>query len=373
MTRVRVLIAPDKFKGCLDAAQVADAVASGFPPERFDVRRMPLADGGDGSVAAAAFRGARTLALVVTGPTGEPVRTAVAIDGDTAIIEVASICGLAMLGGELAPLASSSFGVGEAIRHVIEQVRPRKIVLALGGSATTDGGAGMLAALGARFTMRGPCSRPTGGTLREIEGIDLSRIVSLGDIELVAACDVRNPLLGPSGAAATFGPQKGASPLEVAALERGLQALVRALPETCRAASRAEGSGSAGGLGFACLVLGGRIVSGADLFLDLLGFDAEAAHAAVVITGEGAFDAQTAKGKLVSAVARRSSPPVVVVAGRSLVSDAHARRMGVHSVYALSEMTHRTTADDPELSAALLSCVGESIARSIQQPRPQCL
>lgn len=363
MTRTRVLIAPDKFKGCLTAAEVASAIGSGFPAERFEIIRMPLADGGDGSVAAALSAGAEPLALTVTGPTGLPVQTTVALSGPTAIIEIASICGLALLRGVLEPLRASSYGVGEAIRQVVERTQSKRVVLALGGSATTDGGAGMLAALGMRFIAAdGTILTPCGGTLVSIDRIEAAELDILGDIELIAASDVRNPLLGPSGAAAVFGPQKGASPNDVDALERGLRRLVSALPERQRASAVAPGAGSAGGIGYACLVAGGRIVSGADFFLDLLGYDAQAARADLIITGEGSFDAQTEHGKLISAVTRRAGRSVIVVAGRASVSGGGMARLGVSAVHTLENLTHLPTANDPALSSELLGVIGRTIA-----------
>ncbi|EMY32950.1 glycerate kinase, partial [Arthrobacter crystallopoietes BAB-32] len=236
MSSFEVLLAPDKFKGSLSASEVAHWLANGLTsqsgPERISCKALPVADGGDGSVQAALDAGFQPIPVQVTGPAGTPATTRVAFDGSAAVVEVATTSGLQMLPPEkLAPLTSSSAGFGQAIRAALGQ-RPRQVVLALGGSATTDGGAGMLSALGAQFLdAHGEAFVPCGGTLADIARIDLSGLIPMKDVDLVAANDVRNPLLGPTGAAAVYGPQKGASTAEVHLLEAGLANLVRRLDE----------------------------------------------------------------------------------------------------------------------------------------------
>jgi glycerate kinase len=371
MSATRVLVAPDKFKGSLTAAQVAGSLAAGLRQEDpgIEVRTLPLADGGDGSVDAALAAGFRALTVPVTGPTGGCATTTVALDGGTAVVEVATTSGLQMLPpGQPAPLTSSSAGVGQALRAVLDR-RPRLIVLALGGSATTDGGAGMLSALGVVFhDALGHPFVPTGGTLWEIADVDLTGLVALEGVELVAATDVQNPLLGPRGAAAVYGPQKGAGPEDVQLLEAGLGCLLRRLEEAGRPAEECAGvpgAGAAGGLGWAAMLLGARTVSGADFFLDLLGFDQQVAGCDLVITGEGKLDAQTLSGKLPLAVARRAAPlPVVAVVGHNALPADRLPEHGIDRVCALSAMTEADSAADPELSAALLREIGRRIARS---------
>src|SRR6478752_673147 len=206
---MRVLIAPDKFKGSLTAAQVADHLANGLTAAGAHCRTLPLADGGDGSVAAALPSGFHPRTVSVHGATGQDHDGVVAFNGDTAIVEVANTCGLAILpGAVLAPMTASSYGVGEAIRAALTLARTR-LVLALGGSASTDGGIGMLAALGYRFLDRaGQRLAPAAENLSLIHTVDSSGAVDVGGIDLIVAGDVTSPLLGLTGAAAVFGPQK---------------------------------------------------------------------------------------------------------------------------------------------------------------------
>jgi glycerate kinase len=340
---VRILIAPDKFKGSLTAAQVAAALATGVG-DRADVTVLPLADGGDGSVEAAASAG-----FVLHGK--------IAFDGHTALVEVANTCGIALL-RELDPLGTSTFALGEAIHEALA-LAPRRIVIALGGSASTDGGAGMLAALGVRFLdATGDAFVPTGGTLSAIHSIDSSGLVTLP--EIVCATDVDNPLTGPRGAAAVFGPQKGAIPAHIALLDAGLTHLATIM--RADAAASRPGAGAAGGTGFAALTLGATIVSGADFFLDLLGFDRHLEDCDLVVTGEGQLDEQTAAGKLVAVVAPRAAPvPVVAVVGRSLLTAGQSEALGLSRVFALSDRAD--TSRDPVLTEQLLEQVGRELAR----------
>ncbi|MFW6186452.1 MAG: glycerate kinase [Actinomycetota bacterium] len=367
-----VLVAPDKFKGSLTAGQVAQHLTEGLheaDPES-EVRVLPLADGGDGSVAAALAAGYRPVTVPVTGPTGEPATTTIAFDGTTAVVEVATTCGLQMLqAGSLAPLTSSSVGFGQAIRAALEQ-GPARIVLALGGSATTDGGAGMLSALGVVFTDRsGRPFTPSGATLDWIADVDLTGLVDLEGVELIAANDVDNPLLGPAGAAAVYAPQKGAGPDDVEVLEAGLGALILRLREAGWPADEAAGvpgAGAAGGLGYAAMLLGARMVSGAGFFLDLLDFDHHAAGCDLVITGEGKLDTQTLAGKLPLVVAHRAAPvPVIAVVGHNALDTDHLPTHGIEQVYALSAMTDQESATDPELSATLLRETGRRISHAL--------
>lgn len=369
----RVLIAPDKFKGSLSATQVADALATGLQrgSSRLDVRTLPLADGGDGSVEAALDAGFEPLTAAISGPLGTPATTIVAINDTTAVVEVATTSGLQMLPPEQrSPLSSSSVGVGQAVRAALDY-HPRRLVLALGGSATTDGGAGMLSGLGAVFrNASGESFVPTGGTLGDITEIDFTDLVDLSDVELVAANDVWNPLLGHTGTAAVYGPQKGASNDDIAQLEAGLQCLVRRVRESGRHTDDdAPGAGAAGGLGYAAMLLGAEMVSGADYFLDLLGFDEQVADCDLVITGEGKLDEQTLSGKLPLAVAKRAAPvPVLAVVGHSSLGASHLPEHGIRQVHALSSMTDRDSAADPTLSTALLSEVGRHLGRTMVTP-----
>jgi glycerate kinase len=376
---VRTLIAPDKFKGSLTAAEVADALAAGLRSAAnvsgtagaVKCELLPLADGGDGSVDAAVAAGFTRHSYTVAGPTGQPVQAAIAFDGNTAVVEVANTCGLGLLPeGKLKPLNASSRGFGEAVLLALS-LKPARIVLALGGSASTDGGMGMLTALGYRFLdANGRQLEGNGRTLGQIHSIQRTDFPELAVTKLIVASDVHNPLLGPQGAPAVFGPQKGAGSAEIAALDDGLAHLVRKLSEAgipqAAALAEHEGAGSAGGLGYACLLLGAKQVSGADYFLDLLDFNTRKDSCDVVITGEGSIDEQTLAGKLPAAVARRSGGrPIIAVAGRSLLPQERWSEMPLNRVYTLAEYTDQDSSKDPELSAALLRRIGKDIGTSL--------
>ncbi|WP_255769197.1 glycerate kinase [Pseudarthrobacter sulfonivorans] len=372
---VRTLIAPDKFKGSLTAGEVADALAAGLRSATgagtVDCQVLPLADGGDGSVDAAVAAGFTRQGYTVTGPTGQPVQASIAFDGGTAVVEVANTCGLGLLpDGRLEAMAASSRGFGEAVMLALS-LNPARIVLALGGSASTDGGMGMLTALG--FTFRDADGRQltgNGSALGRIHTVERTALPELAGTELVIASDVRNPLLGSHGAPAVFGPQKGAGPADVPALEAGLAHLAARLAESgfadAAALAEREGAGSAGGIGFACLLLGARQVSGADFFLDLLDFDSRQDNCDVVITGEGSIDEQTLAGKLPAAVARRAGGrTLIAVAGRSLLPPERWPDLAVTKVYTLAEYTDLDSSKDPRLSAALLRQIGKDIGAGL--------
>lgn len=376
---VRTLIAPDKFKGSLTAAEVAGALAAGLRSADLPggagmvhCELFPLADGGDGSVDAAVASGFTRRSVTVSGPTGRPVQADIAFDGVTAVVEVANTCGLAQLpDGRLEPLHASSRGFGEAVVFALS-LKPATVVLALGGSSSTDGGMGMLAALGCSFLdAAGGKLSGSGRDLAKISTVRWTPLPELAGVELVVASDVHNPLTGPHGAPAVFGPQKGAGPREIADLDNGLENLIARMEKAGVADARTlaghEGAGSAGGLGYACLLLGATQVSGADFFLDLLDFDTRKDGCDVVITGEGSIDEQTLAGKLPAAVARRSgSRPVIAVAGRSLLPPERWSEMALTRVYALADCTDQDSSQDAALSAALLRGIGRDIAAGLR-------
>ncbi|MFQ6171374.1 glycerate kinase [Oryzobacter sp. R7] len=362
MARTRVLLAPDSFKRSLTSAEVAAALAEGLrshpaPPE---VRSRPLADGGEGSVDAAVAAGFSPEEVEVPGPTGAPVRAAVAWRGDTVVVEVANTCGPTLLpGGRPDPLGASSQGVGLALRQVLTR-RPRRVVLALGGSASTDGGLGMLEALGAV---------DDGGRL------DVGpAVASLGGVDLVLATDVDNPLLGPRGAAPVFAPQKGADGATVDLLARRLDALVSRAESAvtgARVLAAAPGAGAAGGTAWAGLLLGGRVVPGAGWFLDLLDLGGVLDGCDLVVTGEGRLDEQTPGGKLPWAVAGRARArgvPVELVVGRCDLAEEVWRAAGIRAVHVLGDLTDRDPSRDSALTARLLAAVGRSIADRLSLP-----
>ena len=323
-----VVVAPDKFAGTLSAAGAATAMAAGWTDERPDdrVTTVPMADGGVGTLAVVetAVVGAARHELEVVGPLGSAVEASwLALPGGTAVVEAAEACGLHLLDeNKRDPLRTTSYGVGQLL-HAAIRAGSARVVLTLGGSATVDGGAGLLTALGFRLLRADGNGVKVGG--RWVG--ELARIVAHGwaewhDVELVIAADVTNPLLGPRGAASVYGPQKGADADGVALLEANLETLARVAVRDLGCAAALPGSpgaGAAGGLGFALLALGGRIEAGAQIVGELVGLDAALATAGVALTGEGALDEQSAAGKAPWHVLQRGRAcgvPVLAVAGR---------------------------------------------------------
>jgi glycerate 2-kinase len=353
----RVVIASDKFKGTLTAAEVAAHVAAGLSRAGVsgaEIARVPVADGGDGTVEAAVAAGFRRVEAKVRGPAGVPVTAAFGLLDGTAVIEAAQACGLSLLpAGSLAPLTATSYGVGELILTAVRMGATR-VVLGLGGVATTDGGAGLVQALGARLTdVSGAEVPPGGAALAQLCTLDLSGMHDLAGVEFLVASDVDNPLLGPSGAAAVYGPQKGASVSDVPVLEAGLarwadvaeEAVgVAARPAVRDAGAGAAGAGAAGGLGFAALLfLGARMRPGIALLLDMVSFSQYLDGTRLVITGEGSLDAQSLHGKAPVGVARAATAhhwavPVVAVAGVCTLRPDQLREAGIAAAYALTDI-----------------------------------
>jgi glycerate 2-kinase len=346
----RVVVAPDKFKGSLAAAEVADRVVAGLVGGGFagEIVSLPVADGGDGTVAAAVSAGFRRIELGVRGPVGKNVTASYALRDGTAVIEAAQACGLSLLpAGALAPLTATSRGVGELILTAC-RMGAKRVVLGVGGVATTDGGAGLVQALGARLTdAKGRELPPGGAALARLATFDLARLRDLSGAEFLLASDVDNPLLGPSGAAEVYAPQKGASPAEVELLEAGLRRwadVAEAAVGGSLPVRDAPGAGAAGGIGFAALLfLGARMRPGIELLLELASFGSRLDGARLVITGEGSLDAQTLHGKAPVGVARAAAAhdpaiPVVAVAGRCTLSADQLRAAGIDRAYALSDI-----------------------------------
>jgi glycerate kinase len=373
----QVLVAPDKFKGSLSALQVADCVIRGLHSvdASIDAIAIPVADGGEGTLSAALAAGFARVPVTANGPTGRPVRTAYARRGALAVVEMADVSGLGRLpAGRLQPLHASSHGTGEVIAAALDAGCTR-IVLGIGGSACTDGGAGLAQALGAKvLDAQGRKLAAGGAALAQVSRVDLSEMhPGLAGAEIVVACDVDNPLTGPCGAAAVYGPQKGASGADVAVLEHALQQWAAALAvATGSDLSDRPGAGAAGGLGLAGLaLLGGALRSGIDLILELVGFQSHLDGARLVVTGEGALDAQTLHGKApagVAAAAAAAGVPTVAVCGTSSLSHEDLTGAGISAAYSLDAlepdhdrcMTH---------AGPLLEQVGRTVARDHLQPR----
>ncbi|MEU3157239.1 glycerate kinase [Streptomyces griseoincarnatus] len=362
-----MLVAADKFKGSLTAVEVAERVTAGLRRVRPDLRveALPVADGGDGTVAAAVAAGFERHEVRVCGPLGDEVTAAYALRDGTAVVEMAEASGLQRLPeGVFAPLTASTYGSGELLQAALD-AGARSIVFGVGGSATTDGGAGMLAALGARFlTASGEPVGPGGAALAEVATADLSGLdPRLRSVEFVLASDVDNPLTGPKGAAAVYGPQKGASPEDVERLDAALGHFAEVLDAGVMAAS--PGAGAAGGIGFGALLVGARFRPGIEVMLDVLGFAAALERADLVITGEGSLDEQTLHGKApagVAAAARAAGRDVVAVCGRLALAPEVLGRAGMRRAYALTDVepdVARCIAD----AGPLLERTAERIAR----------
>ncbi|HJD83607.1 glycerate kinase [Kitasatospora aureofaciens] len=368
-----VVVAPDKFKGTLEGAEVAARIAAGIrrAVPGTEVRELPVADGGEGTLAAALAAGFDRVPAKVAGPTGLPVDAALAVRGDTAVVELAQASGLARLpGGRTAPLAAGSYGVGQLIGRAVS-MGAKRIVLGLGGSACTDGGAGMVQALGVSLRDADDVELPPGGAaLRRLERIELGPLAGLlAGVEVVVACDVDNPLLGPRGATAVYGPQKGADGDDLVVLEEGLTRFAdQVAAVTGRDVRQAPGAGAAGGVGFAALaLLGATMRPGIELLLELLGFDEAVRGARLVVTGEGCLDAQTLHGKApagVAAAAARAGVRVAAVAGRLELSEPEWRAAGFTAAIALTDLAEQP-GDSMTRAGELAEAAGEQLAGAL--------
>jgi len=376
---VRILIAPDCFTGTLSAGQAAEAIAEGWrrSAPRDDLTLVPLSDGGPGflDVMSSALDG-KTIPVSVLDPLRRPVPAAILVVDDggrrTAYLESAQACGLHLLAkGERNPMVTSTYGVGQLIEAALSEGASR-IVVGLGGSGTNDGGAGMLAALGAGDAT---ALAAGGAALGGLAGDALAGLVAVRErlrtAELILATDVDSPLLGFHGASAVFAPQKGATPEMTQELESALGRLTEVVGNALPPAKdlltgkelrldREPGAGAAGGLGYGLLLLGGRRVSGVQAVLDAVGFAALVKNADLVVTGEGKFDWQSLRGKVVAGVAQAglaSGKPVVVIAGQAVVGRRETMELGVSGTYAVAE-------NPVQVAAALADPAGTLSART---------
>ncbi len=367
-----MLVAPDAFGGTLTAPEAARAIAEGWRRHAPDDVLTPaaMADGGPGFVDVLhAARGGELAVVTVRGPVGADVPITVLHDGTTTWIESAQACGLHLVDPR-DPLHASTFGVGQAIATAVG-AGARRIVVGLGGSATNDGGAGMLAALGATADV--PLDVGPAG-LAGVQDVGLTTAIArLAGVELVIAADVDLPLLGMFGATKTFGPQKGLTDVEIievdGILDRFVAAACGSSPAERRVAD-AKGAGAAGGLGFALMLLGGTVVSGIELVADAVGLTAQAADHDLIVTGEGTYDFSSRAGKVVygvAAVAASAARPCIVLAGQVLVGAREMRAMGVESAYGVADLVGvQQSMDDP---ARHLADLAERVART-WSPRP---
>lgn len=360
---MRVLIAPDKFKGTLTADEAARAIAvglaRGLPGAELDL--LPIADGGEGTAdALVEASGGERREVEVTGPDGGRVRAAWGVlgDGRTAVVEAAAACGLGLVpAGRRDPRAATSRGLGELLRAVAD-AGLREVIVGLGGTGTNDGGAGLAQALGARLLDAAGDDLPAGGAaLARLARVEPGPLVARlrGELRVTCACDVSSPLAGPDGASLVFGPQKGAAPEVARALDQALARWGEALRRDLGAdVAGLPGAGAAGGLGAGlAALLGARLVPGADLVLDAVGFDARAAAADLVVVGEGALDAQTRRAKAPLLALRRARAlgrPVVALAGQ--VADEAEALDAEGLTAALAAVTRPMPADEAARDAA---------------------
>jgi glycerate kinase len=375
---MRVVIAPDKFKGSLTAPEAAEAIARGvrsaWPGVALDL--APMADGGEGTVEALVVATGGTFHEVeVAGPLGDPVRARFGRlgDGETAALEMAAASGLALIPVERRdPFETTTRGTGELLRAAIESGATR-VVLGIGGSATNDGGAGLAQALGYRLLDAEGCDLPPGGgALGRLARIDAGdRDPRLEGVAIEVACDVDNPLTGPRGASAVFGPQKfaprnPATPEQLATLDRNLAHLARIVERDLGiAVADVPGAGAAGGLGAGLVAFaGGRLVPGVDLVIDAVGLRERLRGATLCLTGEGALDASTAGGKTpvgVARLARSMGVPTLALAGTIGDGAAAVLEQGIDAYFSLCDRPMPLDAAVRDAAALLERAAGQAV------------
>ncbi|SDJ26458.1 glycerate kinase [Frankineae bacterium MT45] len=389
---MRVLIASDKFKGSLTSAEVAHGLAHGMRrvDPSVEVIQTLIADGGDGTIDAALAAGFEACPVEVPTPLGDGRLAArFARRGPTALVELAEVAGTARLPDGPEPLAASTLGVGLAIRAALD-AGCTEIIVGLGGSCSTDGGAGILLGLGAVILDAGGRPVPLGAAgLSRVASVDLSPLrAGMSGRRFIAASDVTNPLLGPAGAAHVFGPQKGASAADLPQLDAALANWADVLDaavgssaqtdqtaeaaQTDRTARDAPGAGAAGGSGYALrAALDAELVSGAQWLLELIGFSDQLAGVDLVITGEGSLDTQSLGGKASVAVAqaaRAASVPVVAACGINELSAAESMSAGFSGVWALHDLEPDLARCRAEASTLIIT-LGEALLREYRDPR----
>ena len=337
---MRVVVAPDKFKGSLSAAEAAEAIGRGLRAAGADIDLAPVADGGEGTLDALVMaKGGRLMGVIARGPLGIPVRAHLgSLTDGTGVVELAQASGLELVSeSERDPMRASSQGTGELIKGALSR-KPTKLIVAIGGSATIDGGTGLARALGVRFYDAAGGDVPPGGEgMQRIARIDASGLdARWSAVEVIVAADVMSPLTGPEGAARVYGPQKGATPEQIGHLERGLEALgARIEADLDVPVMDVPGAGAAGGVGAMLLGMGATLRSGADVVLEAIELAARIKGADLVVTGEGRLDESTMAGKgpmAVAALARAAEVPCV-----ALVGEATARPDEFDEIRSLAE------------------------------------
>lgn len=363
----KCIVISDSFKGTLSSREICEIARQSIPGffPGCEITALPVADGGEGTVECfvEAIQ-AQPVEVTVSGPYGEAVQAVYCRSGNRAVIEVASAAGLPMVGERRNPEKTTTFGVGQIIRHAVEN-GCREILLGLGGSCTNDGGCGCAAALGTRFFQENEEEFvPVGGSLERIARIDISETRRLlKQVTITAMCDVDNPLCGPQGAAHVFGPQKGADRAMAERLDSGLCHLADMIRRGLGfSVEHIPGAGAAGGLGAGCIAfLGGTLKPGIEAVLDMLDFDRQLAGTDLVITGEGRLDSQSICGKVISGIAGRTKPgniPLIAIVGGIGPGAEEAYALGVTAVFG----TDRQAASFEEISPL----AGENYRRTLE-------
>jgi len=344
----KCIVIPDSFKGTMSSAEVSDIVKEEilniFP--KCNVRCIPIADGGEGTVEAflKSLSNGKKVMISASGPYMEKMDVSYAVFEDIAVIEMASCAGLPLVEKCENPLLTTTYGVGEQILHAISNYPVKRVILGLGGSCTNDAGCGCAAALGAIFKdNEGNNFIPTGGSIDKIESIDISQVsIKLKDIQIIAMCDVNNPMHGITGAAHIFAPQKGADSDMVLKLDKNLKFLDELLKKQLgKAVGSIEGAGAAGAFGAGVIAfMGGSLQSGIETILDMVKFDDELKDTNLVITGEGRLDNQTLSGKVIAGIAKRAmyaEVPVTVIAGAVEEDIEEIYAQGVSAVFSINK------------------------------------
>lgn len=374
-------MAPDKFKGTLDASAVAEAIADGVGRARpgAEIEIIPLADGGEGTrEALLSALGGRRFSASVTGPLGDPIEAPYAILGDgRAVVEVAAATGLTLMDeASRDPLRATSRGTGELLAAAASELAASgaehpEIIVGIGGSASTDGGTGAASAAGWRFLdARGNELAAGGGALRDLRRIERKSVDRwVGTCSIMGACDIDNPLFGPTGAARVFGPQKGASPDEVELLDEGLMTLASRFEEDldCDVAGL-PGAGASGGIGAGLIAFfDATLRPGFDLVAEVTGLEAALAAADVVITGEGSLDASSLGGKTpvgVARLARKAGTECIAVAGRLELGENDLASESITKAVGLEDVVGRERAAE-----APGAVIAEAVQRLLEMPR----
>ena len=344
----KCVIIPDSFKGTMDSIEICNLAKAGvreiFPD--CEVVTIPVADGGEGTVDCFLHTmDGKRITTTVHGPYMEEIESFYGSFGDLAVIEMAAAAGLPMVEGRKNPALTTTYGVGELIRHAVKH-GAKRIILGLGGSCTNDGGCGCAAALGVKFYKSDNSTFvPTGGTLERIASIDISEAkIFLKDCNITVMCDIDNPMHGTNGAAYIFGPQKGADPEMVKELDRQLVLLDKAIQLSLKIESVANiaGAGAAGAMGAGVTAfLGGRLKSGIETVLDIVGFDDITRNADAIFTGEGKIDGQSLGGKVVIGISRRAmkqNVPVYAIVGDVGDDISEAYNLGVTAIFSINRV-----------------------------------